>query len=137
MYSPQLLVATLIAASAALTGALSIQPRQDSLACNLARFQIVKAIGDTKSAVADIQDPAVQSAAAAGVKTAQGGVAQVAGSILTGAAPSADGRDAVESGLNATSAALAGGDASDPAIATAQTSLADAVAAGQDVLANC
>ncbi|ETS83669.1 hypothetical protein PFICI_05545 [Pestalotiopsis fici W106-1] len=111
MYSPQLLVATLIAASAALTGAISLQPRQSSLACNLARFQIVKAISDTKSAVADIQDPTVQSAAAAGVKTAQGGVAQVASSLFSGAAPSADGRDAVESGLNATSAALAGGDA--------------------------
>ncbi|KAI0177166.1 hypothetical protein BJ166DRAFT_506280 [Pestalotiopsis sp. NC0098] len=137
MYSPQFLVAALIAASATLTGAISLEPRQSSIACNVARFQIVKALGDTKSAVGDIQDPTVQEAAAAGVKTAQGGILQVAQSLFSGAAPSADGRTAVESGLNATSAALAGGDTADPAIATAQTSLADAVTAGQDVVANC
>lgn len=130
MYSPQFLVAALVAASATLTGAskihsipdalsrimsnkiktVSLEPRQSSIACNVARFQIVKALGDTKSAVGDIQDPTVQEAAAAGVKTAQGGILQVAQSLFSGAAPSADGRTAVESGLNATSAALAGGD---------------------------
>ncbi|KAK9780545.1 hypothetical protein AB5N19_03869 [Seiridium cardinale] len=137
MYSPQLFIATLLAVSATLAGAASIESRQSAISCNVARLQIVKAIGDTNKAVGDIQDPTVQTAAAAGVKQAQGGVADVAKSIFSGAAPSADGRNAVEAGLNATSTALAGGDATDPAIATAQTSLQDAIAAGQDVLANC
>ncbi|KAK6074024.1 hypothetical protein SCUP515_06689 [Seiridium cupressi] len=136
MYFPQLFVATLLAVSATLAGAASIGSRQSAISCNVARLQIVKAIGDTNKAVGDIQDPTVQTAAAAGVKQAQGGVADVAKSIFSGAAPSADGRNAVEAGLNATSAALAGGDATDPALATAQTSLQDAIAAGQDVLAN-
>lgn len=90
---------------------VSIEPRQSSGACNLARLQIVKAISATKKSVAAIQDTTVQTAAAAGVKQAQGGVADVAKSIVTGAAPSQAGRDAVEAGLNATSTALAGGDA--------------------------
>ncbi|KAI1862726.1 hypothetical protein JX265_007164 [Neoarthrinium moseri] len=137
MYSPQLVIATLLAASAALTGAVSIQPRQSSLACNAARLQIIKALSDTKKSVADIQDPTVQQAAAAGVKQAQQGVTQVAASLLTGQAPSADGRNTVEAGLNATATALAGGDSADPAVATTQTALDDAVTAGQNVVANC
>lgn len=138
-----------------MTYSVSIEPRQSSAACNIARLQIVKAISDTKSAVADIQDTTVATAAAAGVKQAQGGVAQVAKSIFSGAAPSQAGRNAVEAGLNATSSALAGGDTSvppnpcllysvvnqpnrtDPAVADAQTSLQDAIAAGQAVVANC
>ncbi|KAH6661166.1 hypothetical protein BKA67DRAFT_668109 [Truncatella angustata] len=137
MQYSQLFFTTFFAATVVVTGALSIQPRQSSVACNIARLQIVKAISDTKKAVADIQDPAVQDAATAGIQQAQSGVAQVAQSIFTGAATSAAGRDGVEAGLNATSTALAGGDTTDTAVANAQTSLEDAITAGQDVLANC
>ncbi|KAI0127753.1 hypothetical protein BJ170DRAFT_626645 [Xylariales sp. AK1849] len=137
MYTPQVFITALLVASAALSGARSIENRQLLGACNSARLQIVKALGDTKSAVADIADPAVQTAAAAGVKQAQSGVADVAKSLFTGAAPSATGRDTVAAGLNATASALAGADTSDSAVTDAQTSLQDAVTAGDAVVANC
>ncbi|KAI1640863.1 hypothetical protein F4809DRAFT_355030 [Biscogniauxia mediterranea] len=141
MYTARALVAVLLAMSATTVTSASIHRRQllDGLKCNVARLRIVGALGDTQDAVADIQDPTVQQAASTALDQAQGGIAQIAKAIFAGEAPPQDGRDQVEAGLTAAGDALgsAGSNSTDTAVADAQSSLADAVQAGKDVVANC
>jgi len=90
----------------------TIKERQNlgSLNCNLARLRIVGALGDTETAVGEIEDPATQEAAAAGLTQAQGGIQQIAQAIAAGEAPPEDGRAQVEAGLTAVGDALGAGD---------------------------
>ncbi|KAI1344375.1 hypothetical protein F5Y15DRAFT_366445 [Xylariaceae sp. FL0016] len=140
MYAQQVFVAVLVAASATVTSARSIGSRQifqDGLACNIARLQIVGALGDTKDSVGQIQDATVADAASTGLQMADDGISQIAQAIVAGEAPPDAGREMVEAGLTAAGKALTGGDSSDQAVVDAQESLADAKSAGQDVVAQC
>ncbi|KAK1675534.1 hypothetical protein BDP55DRAFT_552445 [Colletotrichum godetiae] len=142
MYAQQVLVTFLMATSATLTSARSIERRQllgnlGSLSCNVARLQILGALGNTEDAVSQITDTTVQDAANAGLQQARGGISQIAKSIVSGDAPPAASRDEVAAGLAAAGTALSGGDASDQAVADAQAGLDKSVKAGQDVVANC
>ena len=58
----------------------------------------------------DIADPAVKDATTAGLKAAGDGIKTIAKALITGGAPPAEARDAVKAGLDASTAALAGGD---------------------------
>ncbi|PVH96095.1 hypothetical protein DM02DRAFT_535952, partial [Periconia macrospinosa] len=107
------------------------------LGCNVARLQIVRALGQTGNDISGIQDASVKQSAQAGVDQANDGIGQIAQALLAGEAPPQDGRDITEAGLTAASSALAAGDASDPAVASAQGSIADAISAGKDVVAKC
>lgn len=127
------MIATLVASSSA----ASIYPRQNAIACNVARFQIVAALAQTGNSVDKIQDQTVATAAQAGLDNASAGIGQIAKAILTGAAPPADARDQTAAGITAATQALGGGDASDSAVVSAQSSIADAATAGKAVLANC
>ena len=80
------------------------------LGCNIARLQIVRALGDTGNAVAQIQDSATQQAAEAGLIQANAGIESIAQALVAGEAPPQSGRDEVEAGLVATGNALASGD---------------------------
>ncbi|OHE92116.1 hypothetical protein CORC01_12571 [Colletotrichum orchidophilum] len=142
MYAQQAIVAFLMATSATLTSARSIDRRQllgslGSLQCNVARLQIVGALSDTQDAVDQISDAKVQQAANAGLQQAQGGISQIAKSLISGGAPPAASRNEVAAGLSAAGTALSGADASNKAVADAQAGLAKSVKAGQDVVANC
>jgi hypothetical protein len=81
------------------------------IVCNIARFRILKALGDTRDAVDQIQNPAVQAAAVEGLDQASSGINQIATALLTGGTPPAGGRDLVADGLAAVGAALSDGDA--------------------------
>ncbi|KAK5051038.1 hypothetical protein LTR84_003597 [Exophiala bonariae] len=87
--------------------------------------------------ISQIQDPATKQAATAGVNQANSGIRQIASAIIAGEAPPQEGREITEAGLTAAGQALAAGDTSDQAVVEAQESLDDAVASGQDVVANC
>ncbi|KAL1850782.1 hypothetical protein Daus18300_012790 [Diaporthe australafricana] len=128
----------IIAALFAITTSASVVERQlGGIGCNVARFQILGALGDAKDSISQIQDPDVQSAAQAGLDQANGGISQIASSLLSGAAAPATSRDDVAAGLAAMDDALSAADASDAAVGDAQTALADATSAGQDVVAKC
>lgn len=89
----------------------TLQPRQANIAaCDTSRQQIVLALSKMGDAVPAISDADVQAAAQAGLDQANAGVALVADSLLAGETPSAEGRDEVEAGLTALSAALDGAD---------------------------
>ncbi|KAG8162190.1 hypothetical protein KVR01_007955 [Diaporthe batatas] len=134
MYALRVIIATLFA----VTASASVVERQlGGIGCNIARFQILGALGDTGDAISEIEDADVQAAAQAGLDQANGGISQIASSLLSGGAPPADSRDEVEAGLTAMASALADADESDAAVGDAKTALADATAAGQDVVAKC
>lgn len=94
-----------------LTTIPGIYPRQNAIACNVARFQIVAALAQTGNSVDKIQDQTVATAAQAGLDNASAGIGQIAKAILTGAAPPADARDQTAAGITAATQALGGGDA--------------------------
>ena len=81
-----------------------------SIQCNLARFQILGALGDTEDAVSQISDATVQQSASAGLEEARGGISQIAQAILSGSAPPAASRDEVAAGLSAAGDALSSAD---------------------------
>lgn len=104
-------IRVIIAALFAITTSASVVERQlGGIGCNVARFQILGALGDAKDAISGIQDPDVQSAAQAGLDQANGGIGQIASSLLSGAAAPAASRDEVEAGLAAMDSALSGAD---------------------------
>ncbi|PHH90358.1 hypothetical protein CDD83_3881 [Cordyceps sp. RAO-2017] len=111
--------------------------KRASAQCNSARARIVGALRDTGKSVDKIQDAQVKSAAQAGLDQANGGVADIAKSIVKGQDPPADSRDTVAAGLKATNDALGSGKSGDAAVAAAQKSVGEAAAAGQDVLDQC
>ncbi|KAH8773667.1 hypothetical protein F5883DRAFT_712488 [Diaporthe sp. PMI_573] len=128
----------IIAALFAITTSASVVERQlGGIGCNIARFQILGALGDAGDAIGEIQDADVQTAAQAGLDQANDGISQIASSLLSGSAAPADSRDQVEAGLAAMDSALADADESDAAVGDAKTALTDATAAGQDVVAKC
>ncbi|KAK2733031.1 hypothetical protein CKAH01_08529 [Colletotrichum kahawae] len=142
MYAQQLIVTFLMATSATLATARSIDRRQllgslGSLGCNVARLQIVGALGNTDDAVSKITDATVKDAANTGLEQARGGISQIAQALLSGSAPPAASRDEVAAGLAAAGAALASADKSDQAVVDAQAGLDKSVKAGQDVVAKC
>lgn len=101
----------IIAAFFAITTSASVVERQlGGIGCNVARFQILGALGDAGDAIGGIQDASVQSAAQAGLDQANDGIGQIASSLLSGAAAPADSRDAVEAGLAAMDDALSTAD---------------------------
>lgn len=87
------------------------QAQADAAACNAARAAIISALGETNANVNQIADANVQAAAQAGLATVQTGIGQVAQSVIAGEAPSQEGRDNVQAGLTAVSAALQNADA--------------------------
>ncbi|KAH7564391.1 hypothetical protein J3E72DRAFT_26430 [Bipolaris maydis] len=122
------------------TFAASIYPRQfgrNPIACNVARFQIVSALADTSDSVDKIKDQTVATAAKTGIDQATNGIGEIAKAILAGEAPPAASRNETATGITAATTALGGGDASDPAVVSAQSSIADAAKAGEDVVAQC
>ncbi|KAJ7735119.1 hypothetical protein DFH07DRAFT_967355 [Mycena maculata] len=133
----------LFIASAAV--AAPVEKRQiGDLACNVNRFKIVTALAGTNSAVGQIQgsDPttATQVAAAqAGLSSAGDGIKTIALAIVTGQNAPAAARNQVQQGLLDAQSAL--GNITDPtassAVANAQSSLADAIQDGNDVVADC
>ncbi|KAG6354739.1 hypothetical protein INS49_003820 [Diaporthe citri] len=128
----------IIAALFAITTSASVVERQlGGIGCNVARFQILGALGDAGDAIGEIQDADVQSAAQAGLDQANDGIGQIASSLLSGAAAPADSRDAVAAGLAAMNDALSAADDSDAAVGDAKTAVADATTAGQDVVSKC
>lgn len=109
MYAFRAIIAALFAIA---TSASVVEERQlGGIGCNVARFQILGALGDAGDAIGEIQDPDVQSAAQAGLDQANDGIGQIASSLLSGAAAPADSRDAVAAGLAAMDDALSGADA--------------------------
>ncbi|KAH6988349.1 hypothetical protein EDB80DRAFT_689931 [Ilyonectria destructans] len=142
MLGSRFILATLLASVASVTQAAAINPRQllgqlGSIQCNIARVRIVGALGDAGDAISNIQDPATSAAASAGLDQANAGISQIASAIVAGEAPPAEGRSEVEAGLQAMGTALTAGDSTDAAVGDAQSALADATAAGQDVVAQC
>ncbi|TLD33284.1 hypothetical protein PspLS_01284 [Pyricularia sp. CBS 133598] len=138
MHAQQYIIAALMAFGAAVTEARALEPRQlGDLACNVARLQIVNALSATKKNVGDIQDPAVKTAAQAGVKQAQDAIGVIGKAIISGSKPPANARDDVAAGLTATGTALQGGSKDDKAVADATSNLTKAAKAGQDVVAKC
>lgn len=116
MHATTLLTTTLLtlAASAAIVTRAPLRPQSrqiGGIACNVARIKVVSALGDAGDAIAQIQDPAVQTAAQDGLDQANGGVDAIKATIVAGETASADGRLAVEAGLAAMADALAAGDA--------------------------
>lgn len=108
MYAFRVIIATLFAIT---TSASVVERQLGGIGCNVARFQILGALGDAGDAISDIQDTGVQSAAQAGLDQANDGIGQIASSLLSGAAAPADSRDAVAAGLAAMNDALSGADA--------------------------
>lgn len=107
MYAVRVIIATLFA----ITASASVVERQlGGIGCNVARFQILGALGDAGDAISDIQDTNVQSAAQAGLDQANDGIGQIASSLLSGSAAPADSRDAVAAGLAAMNDALSAAD---------------------------
>lgn len=101
----------IIAALFAITTSASVVERQlGGIGCNIARFQILGALGDAGDSISEIQDADVASAAQAGLDQANDGISQIASSLLSGAAAPADSRDQVEAGLAAMDSALADAD---------------------------
>lgn len=117
MFASKVIVATILAvcASAAVINpapaAANNKPRQlGGIACNVARLQVVSALGNAESAVGQIQDADTASAAQAGLDQANGGISEIASAVLAGEQAPDSGREAVEAGLTATNAALSAGD---------------------------
>lgn len=100
----------IIAALFAITSASVVERQLGGIGCNVARFQILGALGDAGDSISEIQDADVQSAAQAGLDQANDGISQIASSLLSGAAAPADSRDQVEAGLAAMDSALADAD---------------------------
>lgn len=107
MYAFRVIIATLFAVTAS---AAIVERQLGGIGCNVARFQILGALGDTGDAISQIQDTDVQAAAQAGLDQANGGISQIASSLLSGADAPADSRDEVEAGLAAMDSALADAD---------------------------
>lgn len=126
MYAKSFLATFALLASVIMTDARATTPRArrqlgnllggielggfGSIGCNIARLDIVGALGDTEDNIADIQDPDTQAAAQAGLDQANDGIGQIAQAILSGEAPPQEGRDEVETGLAAIGEALESGD---------------------------
>lgn len=97
----------ILSALIGMAASAAVAPRQiGNLACNVARLQIVGALGSAGDAIGQIQDTATQTAAQTGLDQANGGIKQIAGAILTGQQAPAEGRDAVAAGLQAMATAL-------------------------------
>lgn len=109
MYASKLILTTLFAAATA--SAVTIPRQAGNAACNAARIQVVSSLSAAGSSIAEIQDPAVQAAAQAGLDQANGGIRAIAGTLQAGETASAAGRDDVEAGLRAMASALTAGDA--------------------------
>lgn len=89
-----------------------IKSRQlGGIACNIARLQVVSALGDAEDAVGQIQDADTQSAAQAGLDQANGGISEIASALVAGETAPDSGRASVEAGLTAMNTALSAADA--------------------------
>ncbi|KAL8409733.1 hypothetical protein RB594_006232 [Gaeumannomyces avenae] len=143
MHAQQIFVAAFVAFSATLTQASPIDLGNiklgslGSIKCNLARARIVGALSASKSAANSITDATVKQATLDGINAANGGVSNIGKALVAGTAPPSSEREKVEAGLRAATAAAQGGDQTDANVAKATKSLADAAAAGQDVLTEC
>lgn len=84
---------------------------QSSAACNAARINIVGNLIQVNNFIQQIEDPATQQAAQAGVDEAVSGIQTIGEAIVAGEAPPAEARDITGAGLQATGEALAAGDA--------------------------
>ncbi|GKT46688.1 uncharacterized protein ColSpa_06869 [Colletotrichum spaethianum] len=72
--------------------------------------QIVGAVSSAQDAVGDIKDANVKTAAAAGLKQASDAIGNIGGALISGQKAAAEDRASVGTGLQATGAALQGGD---------------------------
>lgn len=112
MFSTKVIVSALFAAASVSAAAVQLESRQiGGIACNVARLQVVGALGDAETAIGNIQDTDTASAAQAGIDEANGGISEIASAIVAGEQAPDSGRASVESGLTATNSALAAGDA--------------------------
>ncbi|EJT69949.1 hypothetical protein GGTG_12832 [Gaeumannomyces tritici R3-111a-1] len=146
MHAQQIFVAALVAFGATLTQASPIEVRGlgdiklgslGSISCNLARAKIVGALSAAKSAANSITDATVKQATLDGINAANGGISNIGKALVAGTASPTSEREKVEAGIKAAAAAAQGGDQTDPNVAEATKSLANAAKAGQDVLAQC
>lgn len=108
MYASKIVFAAILAVA---VSAANIPRQAGNAACNQARVEVVSSLSDAGQAIAQIEDPSVQSAAQAGLDQANGGIAAIAQTLRAGETASAAGRDDVTAGLQAMASALAGGDA--------------------------
>lgn len=109
MYASKIVLATLFAAATA--SAATIPRQAGNAACNAARVGVVSSLSAAGTSIPQIQDPAVQAAAQAGLDQANGGIRAIAATLQAGETASAAGRDDVEAGLRAMLGALSAGDA--------------------------
>ncbi|KAH7106870.1 hypothetical protein BKA62DRAFT_685333 [Auriculariales sp. MPI-PUGE-AT-0066] len=120
-----------------------------NLTCNIARLRIVAALARTTSGTEKLQgltagdDAALASVddALTGLQGAAGGIRTIAGALISGETAPADARDQVGSGLTQAKAAFSSITSTDPDVTTqvaaVQKNLDSAIAAGEDVVANC
>ncbi|KAI7786741.1 hypothetical protein LA080_002852 [Diaporthe eres] len=134
MYFTKIILALVLAVGAS---AAAITPRQDQAACDQGRAGVVNGLKAINTSSAQIQDATVKQAVQAGLQQSAGGVQQIGQAIKAGQAPPAAGRDQVQAGFEAMNAAIIGANAADPAVASTQSSLNAAIAAGVQVVQNC
>ncbi|KAL1882173.1 hypothetical protein Daus18300_000658 [Diaporthe australafricana] len=134
MYLTKLILAFVLAAGAS---AAAITPRQNQDACDQGRAGVVNALKEINTSSAQIQDATVKQAVQSGLQQSAGGVQQIGQAIKAGQAPPAAGRDEVQAGFEAMNAAIISANAADPAVASTQTSLNAAIAAGVQVVQTC
>ncbi|KAJ7618472.1 hypothetical protein FB45DRAFT_931724 [Roridomyces roridus] len=125
--------------------AVPVERRQTgNLECNINRAQIVVALAQTGSAVkaingTDAATEAQKTAAQTGLTSSGEGIAQIAVALVAGQAAPAAARLQTQQGLLDAQAAL--GNITDPtvadAVSAAQSKLATAITAGNNVVANC
>lgn len=109
MFAAKVIISVLAATA---VSAATLPTRQiGGIACNVARLQVVSALGDAESAISSIEDADTASAAQAGIDEANGGISEIASAIVAGELAPDSGRASVESGLTAANSALSAADA--------------------------
>ncbi|EJD51804.1 hypothetical protein AURDEDRAFT_111405 [Auricularia subglabra TFB-10046 SS5] len=132
------------------SAAVPLRARQlGNIQCNLARLRIVGALASTTKTVEKLTDQAADDATASsaaddaltGLDSAADGIKTIALSLISGQNAPADARDQVGAGLTQAKTALDSITSDDATVAAtvakAQKSLDKAIAAGNDVVAQC
>ncbi|KAF9002778.1 hypothetical protein BDQ17DRAFT_1326531 [Cyathus striatus] len=117
--------------------------------CNAARLKTVASLTATQAAVSKLANAAsgdeattsAVSTAQTGLKSAQGGIGQIALALATGQDPPASGRQQVQDGLQSAQTALNNINSTDSSITSATqnalNSLNATISAGSDVVSDC
>jgi len=151
MFFARALVAVVAAFALAAQAAPLTRRQIGDIQCNVDRLSIVLAMKSATSDVSALQslsgitsssaNTAAVAAASAGLSSAQSGINTIGAALLELQNAPASARLQVQSGLNATQAALASISTTDSATTTAlqkaQADVTDAIGAGNGVVANC